>query len=204
MKFCTLITTRSKSCSVKTLHTILRMNIRCIQGSHQNEILYVNDDPFEKADMIMQCLKKCDRLLFIDFGVNVDDGSIKQIFEPLENTGVLIFPGVTEGIDWKLFRKKIEEGSTEPVSQMGLHFDTELAQKAQTDIYKVKKTNAKAWVMIPNNISKKTKKIYAANMFDKLLEEGNKIYAFTASKLTMTYSHECISNILGAAGVKTN
>ena len=180
------------------------MNIRCIQYSHQNEILYVNDDPFEKVDMIMQCLKKCDRLLFIDFGVNVDDGSIKQIFEPLENTGVLVFPGVTEGIDWKLFRKKIEEGSTEPVSQMGLHFDTELAQKAQTDIYKVKKTNAKAWVMITKNMSKKTKKIYAANMFDKLLEEGNKIYAFTASKLTMTYSHECISNILGAAGVKTN
>ena len=89
MKFCTLITTRSKSCSVKTLHTILRMNIRCIQYSHQNEILYVNDDPFEKVDMIMQCLKKCDRLLFIDFGVNVDDGSIKQIFEPLENTSVL-------------------------------------------------------------------------------------------------------------------
>jgi|UniRef100_A0A6C0JGU5 hypothetical protein len=204
MKFCTLITTRSKSCSVKTLHTILRMNIRCIQHSHQNEILYVNDDPFEKVDMIMQCLKKCDRLLFIDFGVNVDDGSIKQMFEPLENTSVLVFPGVTEGIDWKLFRKKIEEGSTEPVSQMGLHFDTELAQKAQTDIYKVKKTKAKAWVMIPNNMSKKTKKIYAANMFDKLLEEGNKIYAFTASKLTMTYSHECISNILGAAGVKTN
>ena len=204
MKFCTLITTRSKSCSVKTLHTILRMNIRCIQHSHQNEILYVNDDPFEKADMIMQCLKKCDRLLFIDFGVNVDDGSIKQMFEPLENTSVLVFPGVTEGIDWKLFRKKIEEGSTEPVSQMGLHFDTELAQKAQTDIYKVKKTKAKAWVMIPNNMYKKTKKIYAANMFDKLLEEGNKIYAFTASKLTMTYSHECISNILGAAGVKTN
>lgn len=204
MKFCTLITTRSKSCSVKTLHTILRMNIRCIQHSHQNEILYVNDDPFEKADMIMQCLKKCDRLLFIDFGVNVDDGSIKQMFEPLENTSVLVFPGVSEGIDWKLFRKKIEEGSTEPVSQMGLHFDTELAQKAQTDIYKVKKTKAKAWVMIPNNMSKKTKKIYAANMFDKLLEEGNKIYAFTASKLTMTYSHECISNILGAAGVKTN
>jgi hypothetical protein len=204
MKFCTLITTRSKSCSVKTLHTILRMNIQCIQHSHQNEILYVNDDPFEKVDMIMQCLKKCDRLLFIDFGVNVDDGSIKQMFEPLENTSVLVFPGVTEGIDWKLFRKKIEEGSTEPVSQMGLHFDTELAQKAQTDIYKVKKTKAKAWVMIPNNMSKKTKKIYAANMFDKLLEEGNKIYAFTASKLTMTYSHECISNILGAAGVKTN
>jgi len=41
-------------------------------------------------------------------------------------------------------------------------------------------------------------------MFDKLKEQGVKIYAFTASKLTMTYPHECISNILGAAGVKTN
>jgi hypothetical protein len=37
-----------------------------------------------------------------------------------------------------------------------------------------------------------------------LKERGVKIYAFTAAKLVMTYPHECISNILSAAGVKTN
>lgn len=204
MKFCTIITTRSKSCSVKTLHTILKMNIHCIQGSHQNEILYVNDDPFEKANIIKNCISKCDRIFFIDFGINVDDESIKQLFQPHDNTSVLVFPGVVDGIDWDLFKKKVREGSSEPVSQMGLNFDTEIAQKVQKDIYKVKKTNARTWVMMTKSVNKKSKKIYAANMFDRLMEDGNKIYAFTASKLTMTYAHECLSNILGAAGVKTN
>ena len=109
MKFCTIITTRSKSCSVKTLHTILKMNIHCIQGSHQNEILYVNDDPFEKANMIKNCISKCDRIFFIDFGINVDDESIKQLFQPHDNTSVLVFPGVVDGIDWDLFKRKYEK-----------------------------------------------------------------------------------------------
>jgi hypothetical protein len=204
MKFCTIITTRSKSCSVKTLHTILKMNILCIQNGVQNEILYVNDDPFEKANMIKNCLSRCDRIFFIDFGINVDEESIKQLFEPHENISVLVFPGVVDGIDWDLFKQKVREGSSEPVSQMGLNFDTEIAQKVQKDIYKVKKTNARSWVLMTKNVNKKSKKIYAANMFDRLMEDGNKIYAFTASKLTMTYAHECLSNILGAAGVKTN
>jgi len=41
-------------------------------------------------------------------------------------------------------------------------------------------------------------------MFEKFKESGTRIYAFSASKLTLTYTHECISNILNAAGVKVN
>jgi hypothetical protein len=41
-------------------------------------------------------------------------------------------------------------------------------------------------------------------MFQKFLQQGVRIYAFTAAKLTQTYTHECISNILNAAGVKVN
>jgi hypothetical protein len=204
MKFCTLIVTRSKSCSVKTLHTILKMNIHCIQKGAQSEIIYVNDDPFEKAEAIKQCLTKCDRLFFIDFGINVDEESIKQIFEPHEGIGVLVFPGVKDGIDWGLFKHKVKEGSKEPVSQMGLTFDTEVGQKISKDIYKVRNTNARAWVMFPKNTLKKCKKITPSKMFENMIDQGVKIYAFTAAKLTMTYTHECVSNILSAAGVKSN
>ena len=52
MKFGTIIVTRSKSCHVKTLHTILRMNIACIQHGHKNEISFVTDDPYAKAKAI--------------------------------------------------------------------------------------------------------------------------------------------------------
>ena len=209
MKICTVVTTRSKSCSVKTLHTILKLNIQCLQNNVQNEIVYVNDDPFEKIEMIQKCLSKCDRLFFIDFGIGVDDVSVKQIFESHEGLGVLIFPGVKEGIDWGLFKHKVREGSSEPVSQMGLNFDTQVGKKISTDIYSVTSTEAKSWVMFSKNVMKNAKDKKGnfnlhVKMFDKLKEQGVKIYAFTASKLTMTYPHECISNILGAAGVKTN
>jgi hypothetical protein len=204
MKFCTLIVTRSKSCSVKTLHTILKMNIHCIQQNVQNEILYVNDDPFEKSEMIKKCLSKCDRLFFIDFGINVDEESIKELFKPHDGLGVLVFPGVKDGIDWGLFKHKVREGSKEPVSQMGLNFDTEVGQKVSKDIYKVNSTEARAWVMFSKNTLKKCKKFTASNMLNNLRDEDVKIYAFTASKLIMTYTHECVSNILSAAGVKSN
>ena len=66
MKICTIVVTRSKSCAVKTLHTILKLNIFCLQKNVQNEILYVNDDPFDKVDMIQKALTKCDRIFFVD------------------------------------------------------------------------------------------------------------------------------------------
>src|SRR6056300_644167 len=166
MKITTVIVTRSKSCSVKTLHTILKLNIQCIQRNIKNEIIYVNDDPFEKVDTIQRCLPSCDRLFFIDFGINVDDDSIAQIFENHEGIGILVFPGVKHGIDWGLFKHKVKEGSTEPVSQMGLHFDTEVGKKASKDIYKVVKTDAHAWVMMTKVLIKKGIKLSVPNMFD--------------------------------------
>jgi len=209
MKICTVVVTRSKSCAVKTLHTILKLNIHCIQNNVQNEIVYVNDDPFEKVETIQKCLSKCDRIFFIDFGVNVDEESIKQVFGDHEGMGVLVFPGVKDGIDWGLFKHKVREGSMEPVSQMGLNFDTEVGRSTSKDIHIVTSTEAKSWVMFSKNIMRNAKdkkgnlKLHA-KMFEKFKEQGVKIYAFTAAKLTMSYPHECVSNILNAAGVKAN
>ena len=38
-------------------------------------------------------------------------------------------------------------------------------------------------------------------MFERLGKNGMKIYAYSGAKLTVTYPHECLSNILEAAGV---
>jgi hypothetical protein len=180
------------------------MNIECIQRGVQNEIIYVNDDPFEKIEIIQKYMKFCDRIFFIDFGINVDDESIKQLFLPHEGVGFLVFPGVKDGIDWNLFKNKVKQGSKEPVSQMGLKFDTIVGRSVSKDIHKVEMTQARSWVMFCNVVKKTTTKLSPSNMFGKLMEDNVKIYAFTAAKLTMTYAHECISNILSAAGVKTN
>lgn len=202
-----VLVTRSKSCSVKTLHTILKLNIKCIQNGIHHEITYVDDDAFKKVDMIRQLMKKGDPIFFIEFGVSMDEASIDELLKEHKNTGVLVFPGVKEGVDWGLFKHRIKENSSEPVSQMGLHFDTEITNKLSNNLYTVSSTEAKAWIMYPKNVIKSIKdkknewKIYP-KMFEKFKEQGVKIIAFTAAKLVITYTHECVSNILNAAGVQ--
>ena len=208
MKLATIIVTRSKSCHVKTLHTILRLNIECIQQNISNEIAFVDDDPFKKAETVQKYLKTHERIFFIDFGINADDESIKKVIGNFDGYGILVFPGVKEGIDWPLFKSKIKSETNEPISQMGLHFDTTVGNKISENIYNVTSTEARCWVMNTKNVTKNIKdkkgnlKI-SPKMFEKFKEQNVKICAFTAAKLTMTYPHECISNILNAAGVKS-
>jgi len=210
MKIATILVTRSASCHVKTLHSILKINMKCLQGGIDNQIVYVNDDPYDKADMIQKYMKLHERIVFIDFGINLDDESINQIFEKHETVGCLVFPGVKSGINWTGFRAKVKEGSTEPVSQMGLDFDTDVGLKISDNIYRVTSTQARAWVMTQRTSSRpsKTKRLVTIKFIPECLrkfkEQGVRIYAFTAAKLTMTYTHECVSNILNAAGVKVN
>jgi hypothetical protein len=207
MKLNTIIAIRSKSCHVKTLHTMLRLNILCLERGVQHEISYVNDDVHAKNDIIKRKMKDCDKLFFIDFGIHVDEGSLLKIFE---NHDCLIFPAATEGIDWNMFKMKVLNDVDEPVEQIGLHFDTEIGNKVSDDIYKVVKTNPKSWVIKGPLMHKflKNKKspgislpLRFDEMFERLGKNGMKIYAYSGAKLTVSYPHECLSNILEAAGV---
>lgn len=212
MKIATIIVTRGHSCHVKTLHTILRFNIACIQnGMIQNEVSFVNDDPYDKSDAIHKFMKTHDRVFFIDFGIHVDDESLKMVISKNDVYGVVVFPGVKEGIDWEAFKKKVLEDSQEPVEQMGLSFDTDVVAKISEDIYTVKNTSAKSWVLMCKPVLKAirdkrsgTYKIHPKLdvMFSKFKEHGVKVVAFTAAKLVHTYTHECIGNIINSSGVK--
>lgn len=208
MNLVTIVVTRSKSCSVKTLHAILRLNMRCLQKNVNNEIVYTIDDPYAKAEVVQKYMKSHDRILFIDFGIGIDDGTLDQCFEPHEGVGCVVFPGVNEGIDWEMFKNKVKSESTEPIPQMGLHFDTDVNKQISENIYQVVRTDAKVWIMNTKNIIKTIKDKKSGNykifpkMFEKFKEQNVRINAFTASKLTQTYTHECVSNILNAAGVK--
>jgi len=212
MKVATIIVTRSHACHVKTLHTILRFNIQCIQnGQVQNEVAFVNDDPYEKSEKIHAFMKTHDRIFFVDFGIHVDDESLKMVLAKNEGYGAVVFPGVKEGINWDTFKKKIREGSTEPVEQMALEFDTEVIAKVGENLHTVKTSGAKSWVLMCKNVLKSIKdkrngtyKIHPKLdvMFAKFKEHGVRVVAFTAAKLVHTYSHECIGNIVNSSGVK--
>jgi hypothetical protein len=205
MRLVTLLVTRSKSCHVKTLHTVMKLNIHCVRRGWANEIMFCNDDPFKKAEAVQKLLKTYDRIMFIDFGINVDEKTIEQVFETHDGCGCLVFPAATEGIDWGMFKKKVLEDSQEPVHQMGLHFDTEVGQKIKDDLYHVKSTTPRCWMMVCKTAKKKlgdTKLTNYDKMFEKLRDYGVKIYAWTAAHVVATYAHECVSNIMNAAGVR--
>lgn len=212
MKIATIIVTRGKSCHVKTLHTILRFNVLCIQtGTIQNEVAFVNEDPYEKSEVIHRFMKTHDRIFFVDFGIHVDDESLKMVIAKNEGYGCVVFPGVKEGIDWTMFREKVLAESTEPVEQMGLSFDTEVIAKVVDNIHTVKTTGAKSWVLmckpVLRQIKDKRTGMYKIHpkldvMFSKFKEYGVRIVAFTAAKLVNTYSHECVGNIVNSSGVK--
>lgn len=212
MKIATIVVTRSNSCHVKTLHTILRFNILCIKnGNVQNEVTFVNDDPYEKSEVISNYMKTHDRIFYVDFGIHVDDDSLNTVLNKNDNYGVLVFPGVKPGLDWDLFKKKVKDGSSEPIEQMALDFDTEVIANVTDDIYTVKSTSAKSWVMMTKTVLKSIRDRRTGKyrihpkmdvMFSNFKEQGVRLVAYTAAKLIHTYSHECIGNILNSSGVK--
>lgn len=214
MRICILVASRNKSIAVKTLHTLLRFNILCMQNNVRVEITFVVDDPFERNSIIMKKMKEFDRLLFIDYSVFVDEKSLALATQPLENgQHCMVFPAVTEGVDWDMFRSKINSESSEPIEQMGLNFDTEVGRKIKDDIYSVTKTNPKAWFfdckpVIKTMREKKGEGIKLptknSEMFEKFISKGLKVCAFTDANLVLTYSHECVGNILNTAGVTHN
>jgi len=214
MKIVALIVTRSGSCNVKTMHTILRYNIKSIQiPGVQSEIAFVDDNPYAKSECIEKFIKTHDRIFFIDFGVNLDDNALSIVFDTNDKFHIVVFPTVNAGIDWDMFKDKVISGSTEPTNQMGLTFDTDVSTCIQEDFYNVKSTQAKTWVMMCKPTLRNLKCKRSGNfkihpkletMFIKFKESGVKIVAYTAAKTLITHQHECVGNILNSAGIKAN
>ncbi len=188
---------------MKTLHTILKLNLVCLTQKHNNNIVFVNDTPSEKHSIINKHIKNCDRILFIDYSIAIDEDSLNSIVSDW-NSQCVIYPCVKPGIDWDLFKKKVHEDCDEHVEQYGLSFDTEVGKKCQGDYYWVTKTDSpKVWAAQSKNLLKVYKGSKSID-FDSYMKAGLRVSAYTPARLIVTYPHECIGNILGAAGVKRN
>ena len=66
--------------------------------SVDHQILYVNDDPFEKVDTVEQWWS----VIFVYDGV--DDTSLNKVLE-INQPWTRCFPGVKEGVNWDMFKK---------------------------------------------------------------------------------------------------
>jgi hypothetical protein len=118
MQLTTIVVTRNKSASVKTLHTILKLNILCLENDVHNKIIFTNDDSKSRRSQLQKNLKGTDRLLWIDYGIYIDENSLRQVLMRDWKWHGIVFPCVTEGINWDTFRKNI--GTSEPITQKGL------------------------------------------------------------------------------------
>jgi hypothetical protein len=197
--------TRNKSIAVTTLHSLMTLGM---YGSHQQvpiEYMFV-----EGLDALPKLVKSGERILWFDYGTNLDQESIPRVLDPMEkDIRVVVFPAVVEGVDWDMFRKKTVAGSTEPIHQRALTFDTDVAKKVVgTNLYDVVKTSARVWVMDSKPIDKKLKSIQKnlscdsyENMFAQLKSNNIRVVALPSATVIRHFTHKCLGNILEMPGV---
>ena len=207
------VVTRSVSIAVKTLHTLLNVNRVAATRGFSLELNFVNDDLYERREVFTKALKRCDRIIWINYSVHVDNTSIEKLFDKfVPGFHALVLPCVTPGIDWDMFKAKVAQDSKEPLYQMGLNFDTEVGKAIGEDLREVTATVPMAWAVDSKHTLKALKgnkgegltvPLSVAEMFKTLMARGVRVFAFTAANLIVTYPHECIGNLLSAAGVET-
>ena len=200
--------TRNKSIAVTTLHSLMTLGMH---ASHrQVSIEYVFT---EGLDALPKLVKMGDRIVWFDYGTNLDQDSIPRVLSPMEkDIRVVVFPSVVEGVDWDMFHKKTVEGSKEPIHQRALTFDTDVAKKvAGTDLYDVVKTSARVWVMDSKPIEKKLKSVQKnlscdsyESMFAQLKSNNLRVVALPSATVIRHFTHKCLGNILEMPGVVMN
>ena len=199
--------TRNKSISATSLHTAMNLHMACMQRGMHLEIHFVED-----KSSLPKLIKSGERIFWMDYGTNLNNETLIKVVDPLENRlNVLVFPSVKEGINWDQFAKKTKAGSTEPVGQRGLEFDTTVGKKLSDNLYELDKTSARVWAMDAKPVDKKLrggkepiKLPLDSNeaMFTTLKNIGIKIGVMSEAIVVCHYTHECFGNILEAAGVE--
>jgi len=198
--------TRNKSISATTLHTAMNTHMLCMQRGVHIEIHFVDD-----KSSLPKIIKSGERIFWMDYGTNLNIEELNRVVAPFENgVHVVVFPSVREGIDWDMFTKKTNAGSTEPAGQRGLTFDTEVGKQIADGLYECLKSSARVWAMDSKPVDRKLRggKVQVslpltdnAKMFECLRQQGIKVAAATRANVVCHYIHECFGNILEASGV---
>lgn len=151
-------------------------------------------------------MKSCDRLIWIDYGCSIDGETLQRMVEEFpDGYKILIAPCVLEGIDWNAFKKKTLEGSTEPVQQRGLKFDTEYTPgNKQVVDFVSSVTDGRVFAIETKPVLKKLRDVDSHyKSMEHLKKIGVKIGVLRSCSVICHYVHESIGNILESSGVKT-
>ena len=200
--------TRNKSIAVTTLHSLMTLGMHAAQRQVHVEYVFV-----EGLDALPKLVKSGERIVWFDYGTNLDQESIPRVFNTMEkDIRVVVFPSVVEGVDWDMFRNKTVAGSTEPIHQRALTFDTEVTKKVVgTDLYDVLSTSARVWVMDSKPVDKKLKSAQKnlscdsyESLFAQLKSNNLRVVALPSATVIRHFTHKCLGNILEMPGVMMN
>lgn len=192
--------TKNKAISVTTLHTAMNMNMICMSNPNLNlEVSFVQD-----KQSALKNMKKCDRLIFFDYGTSVDNDTLKTFISDFpDGYKVLIAPCVLEGVDWNQFKKKTLEGSSEPAYQRGLKFDTTtLPTNKPIGDFVSSTTDGRVFAIDTKPVLKKIRDD-GFKSFEHLKNSGVKIGVLRTSTVTCHYVYESIGNIIESLGIRT-
>ena len=200
-----VVITRNKSIAVTTLHSLMNMKMYALHRNEHIEVVYT-----ETLAHLPKLVKSGERIMWFEYGTNLDNETIAKIFNPMEkDVRVIVYPSVTEGVDWEMFKKKTVEGSKEPIYQRGLHFDTEVTKKiAGTELWDVQSTSARVWLMDSKQIDKKLKSSQKnlscesyESLFSQLKALNIRVAALPSAIVIRHYTYECLGNILEMPGL---
>lgn len=183
----------------------MNLNMLCMSQGIHLEIQFVTD-----RSVLNKLIKSsCDRLIWLDHGVSIDIDTIKKftLEDFPDGYKVLVAPCVMDEIDWELFKKKTLEGSTEPVNQRGLKFDTTIGpviKKNGIADFVSSTTDCRVFAMDCKAIQKKLREIDTPfKSFEHLKKNGVKIGVMCSTSVLCHYVYESIGNILESSGVRT-
>jgi hypothetical protein len=196
--------TRNKSIAVTTLHSLMTTVLYAGQKNESTEVHFV-----ENLSSLAKFIKTGERILWFDYGTNLDHETIMRLFSPMEkDIRVIVFPAVLEGVDWEMFRKKA--GSAEPIHQRALNFDTEVNPKkiTGTDLHDVISSSARVWIMDPKFIDRKLKSVQKnlscetyEGLFHQLKSLNIRIAALPSATVIRHYTYKCLGSILEVPGI---
>jgi hypothetical protein len=188
---------RNKSIATMTMLSMMRIQAECTG--------HVDFHFVEDKTGLPKLIKTGERIIWFDYGVNLDDKSIKKSLMPFEHgLHVLVFPAVLEGINWERFKRGVD-----PTCQRGLMFDTEVGRKLGGDLYESVKTAARVWAMDAKPVDRKIRGFKLPldsneALFRRFAELDIKVGACSTAAVTCLYVHESIGNILTSSGLKVS
>ena len=208
MLFRLVLVSKNRSIYARTLHSILAFQSACTQAGVNMELAFVDDNELDKFKKLKEVLKGSDRVIWIDYGMSVNNPDVKGFFiKSLTGIDGAVFPSpVKDVVDWSAFVSEIKKGTSEPDNQVALTFDTELGStELIPDVMNNVITTSPQiwWVDSKKGIKKINKNTPGARVLGDVFS-GAKLNwgGLTFPTVHTHFTHECMGGIMNMSGVK--